>query len=78
MRTKIRVNPNTGVLYIPKDLLNDGFKGEMDALSNAMTFTIVHPEANLQAVKESLEILIGDIDLRSRRGSGANRGKGES
>lgn len=67
MRTKIKVNPNTGVLYVPKDLLDDGFKGEMDALSNAMTFTIVHPEANLQKVKESLEIMLRDIDLRLKR-----------
>lgn len=67
MRTKVRINPKTGVLYMPKDLLVDGFKGEMDALSNAMTFTIVHPEANLEKVKESLEIMLRDIDLRLKR-----------
>ncbi|MDI6815550.1 MAG: hypothetical protein QMC90_05705 [Dehalococcoidales bacterium] len=67
MRTKIKVNPNTGVLYMPKDLLNDGFKGEMDALSNAMTFTIIHPGADLEKVKESLEIMLRDIDLRLKR-----------
>jgi len=67
MKTKIKVNPKTGVFYMPKDLLDDGFKGEMDALSNAMTFTIVHPEANLQRVKESLEIMLRDIDLRLKR-----------
>lgn len=67
MRTRIRVNPNTGVLYMPKDLLDDGFKGEMDALSNAMTFTIVHPEADLERVKESLKIMLRDIDLRLKR-----------
>lgn len=67
MRTKIKVNPKTGVLYVPKDLLDDGFKGEMDALSNAMTFTIIHPEADLQRVKESLELLVRDINLRLTR-----------
>ena len=67
MRTKIKVNPNTGVLYMPKDLLADGFKGEMDALSNAMTFTIIHPSADLDKVKESLEIMLKDIDLRLKR-----------
>jgi len=67
MRTKIKVNPKTGVFYVPKDLLDDGFKGEMDALSNAMTFTIIHPEANLEKVKESLEIMLRDIDLRLKR-----------
>ncbi|MBA7666703.1 hypothetical protein ES703_74784 [subsurface metagenome] len=64
MKTKIKVNSKTGVFYMPKDLLADGFKGEMDALSNAMTFTIVHPEADLEGVKESLEIMLMDINLR--------------
>jgi len=67
MRTKIKVNANTGVLYVPKDLLDDGFKGEMDALVNSMTFTIIHPQANLERVKESLQLLIEDIDLRLKR-----------
>ena len=67
MRTRIKVNPKTGVFYMPKDLLSDGFKGEMDALSNAMTFTIIHPSANLRRVKESLEIMLRDIDLRLKR-----------
>jgi hypothetical protein len=67
MRTKIKVNPKTGVFYVPKDLLDDGFKGEMDALVNSMTFTIIHPQANLERVKKSLQILIEDIDLRLKR-----------
>lgn len=67
MKTKIRANENTGVLYVPKDLLNDGFKGEMDALVNSMTFTIIHPKASLEEVRKSLQILIEDIDLRLKR-----------
>lgn len=67
MRAKVKVNPNTRVLYIPKDLLNDGFKGEMDTISNALTFTIIHPTANLEGVKESLEIVLRNIDLRLKR-----------
>lgn len=67
MRTRIKVNPKTGVFYVPKDLLDDGFKGEMDALANAMTFTLIHPEANLETVKESLELLVRDINLRLTR-----------
>ena len=67
MKTKIKVNGNTGVLYMPKDLLDDGFKGEMDALVNSMTFTIIHPKANLESLRKSLQILIEDIDLRLER-----------
>ena len=71
MKTKIKVNGNTGVLYMPKDLLDDGFKGEMDALINSMTFIIIHPGANLEKVKKSLQILIEDIDLRLKRETGS-------
>lgn len=67
MKTKVKVNENTGVFYMPKHLLNDGFKGELDALANAMTFILIHPLADLKAVKESLQILIDDIDLRLKR-----------
>lgn len=68
-KTRVRINPKTGVLYIPKELLNDGFRGDVDALSNAMTFTIIHPSADLEKVKESLEITLRDIQLRLKRES---------
>ena len=67
MKTKIKVNENTGVLYVPKDLLDDGFKGDMDAFYNSLTFTIIHPQANLESLRKSLQILIDDIDLRLKR-----------
>ena len=70
MKTKIKVNANTGVFYMPKHLLDDGFKGEMDAMANSMTFILIHPGADLKAVKESLQILIGDINLRIKRETG--------
>jgi len=47
--------------------LNDGFKGDVDALSNAVTLTIIHPSADLQKVKESLELTAKDIELRLKR-----------
>ena len=50
-------------------MLNDGFRGDVDALSNAMTFTIIHPSADLEKVKESLEITLRDIELRLARES---------
>ena len=68
-KIRVRINPKTGVLYIPKELLNDGFRGDVDALSNAMTFTIIHPSADLEKVKESLEITLRDIKLRLKRES---------
>lgn len=64
MKDKARINPKTGVLYIPKALHEEGFKGDIDILANAKTATIVHPEANLKQVKKSLEIILDDIELR--------------
>jgi len=52
---------------MPKELLRDGFKGDVDVFSNSITFTIVHPGADLQKVKESLEITSKDIELRLKR-----------
>ena len=54
---------------MPKQLLNDGFKGDVDVFSNSITFTIIHPSADLQKVKESLEITLKDIELRLKRGN---------
>ena len=68
-KIRVRINPKTGVLYIPKELLNDGFRGDVDALSNAMTFTIIHPSADLEKVKESLKITLRDIELKLTRES---------
>jgi len=66
-KAKVRINPKTGVLYVPKELLNDGFSGDVYVLGNAMTFTILHPSADLERVKESLEIALRDINLRLKR-----------
>lgn len=67
MKSRLRINIKTGVLYMPKQLLNDGFKGDVDVFSNSITFTIIHPSADLQKVKESLEITLKDIELRLKR-----------
>ena len=66
-KAKVRINPKTGVLYVPKELLNDGFSGDVYVLGNAMTFTVLHPSADLERVKESLEIALRDIKLRLKR-----------
>ncbi len=52
---------------MPKELLRDGFKGDVDVFSTSITFTIVHPSADLQKVRESLDITLKDIELRLRR-----------
>jgi hypothetical protein len=63
-KSRIRINPNTGVLYMPKELLREGFSGDVNIFSTSITFTIIHPSADLRKVKESLDITLRDIELR--------------
>lgn len=49
---------------MPKELLREGFSGDVDVFSTSITFTIVHPSADLRKVKESLDITLKDIELR--------------
>ncbi|MFC2006553.1 hypothetical protein ACFLUQ_00055 [Chloroflexota bacterium] len=49
---------------MPKELLRDGFSGSVDVFSTSITFTIVHPNADLKTAKESLAVTLKDIELR--------------
>ena len=53
-------------VYMPKDLVNDGFVGTTWMLANAKTATIIKPGASLEDIKTSLEIVLMDINLRLR------------
>jgi len=64
MKRKLRINPEARILTIPKEIVEEGFTGDVDAYANAKTLTIVHPEASLGEVKRSLEIVLQDINLR--------------
>ncbi|GAJ16665.1 unnamed protein product, partial [marine sediment metagenome] len=74
MKRKIRINPRTYLAYIPEDIIQEGFVEDVDAYANAKTLTIVHPEASLEEVERSLEIVLADIRLRR----GSPPGQGES
>ena len=64
MRTKIRIDPETGFAYIIKALREEGFIGEVVGLANARTLTLIIPGTKLSDVKRSLKGIIDDIDLR--------------
>jgi uncharacterized protein YheU (UPF0270 family) len=68
MKKRISINPVTGIVYIPKDILHSGYSGEVEILINAVTATLIKPGTDLQSVKRSLEITIQDIDLRIQQG----------
>jgi len=73
MKRKIRVNPKTHLAYIPEEVINEGFTGDLDAYANAKTVTLVHPDAPLDEVERSLEIVLQDIRLRMGKGEELTR-----
>lgn len=68
MKKKISINPQTGISYIPKDLVSNGYSGDVEVLINVVTATLIKPGTDLLSVKRSLEITIQDIDLRIKMG----------
>jgi len=67
MLRKIKINPEARIAYIPKELIDQGFKGDLDGYANAVTLTLVNPETPLGDIERSLQIVLEDIKLRKRR-----------
>jgi hypothetical protein len=53
--------------YWPKELVREGFVGELEILNDAVTATIIHPNVSLEQVKRSLQLAQRSIDLRIER-----------
>ena len=60
----MKINENSKVMFVPTEMIDEGYKGEIDALMNARTVTLIHPTATLEEVKRSLEIVLQDVILR--------------
>lgn len=60
----IKIDKNTGFAYIPKELREQGFEGEVDMVANALTVTLIKPGVPLGRAIKSLEIVIKDLELR--------------
>ena len=64
MKVTIRINPKTKLAYIPDNLTDEGFIGDVEALANAKTITLFRPGASLEEIEKSLEIILADVRLR--------------
>ena len=67
---KINVN-QAGYAYLPKDLRDEGYSGELDTLQNHLTLVLFKPGSDLESRKESLELLVSDLELQIRARSRA-------
>jgi len=63
IEVKIGENP-PHPFYVPKDLAKAGFTGKVEILADTKTITILHPNASLDEIAESLAIRLKDINLR--------------
>lgn len=66
MRIRLKINPKTGVIYLPRVLVEDGFKGEVDAFGAGPVLVIVRSDADLETIRDRLESVSKDIELTPR------------
>ena len=66
MRRRFKIPGKARTIYLSRDVVKDGFEGEVDGYANAVTLTLVHPEASLEDVEDSLKVVLGDIRLRRK------------
>lgn len=62
-KVKLSVSKD-GSTYIPESLRREGFVGDVEALPNAFTVTLIKPGTPLSRVKKSLQLIIKGIELR--------------
>lgn len=68
-KRKMKIGKNSPYqMYMPKDLADDGFVGDAVMLGNAVTATIVRDGVPIDDIISSLDLIIGDLQLRKRRG----------
>lgn len=60
----IRIDEKTGFAYIPKNIRDEGFRGDVDTIANALTLTLIKPGVPLEQAIKSLEIVLKDLELR--------------
>jgi hypothetical protein len=73
MRCKFKVHPQARTIYLTRDVIEEGFQGKLDGYRNAVTLTLVHPQASLEDIEASLKVVLDDIELRKRLRDRAGR-----
>lgn len=66
MKRKVRVNPKTHLVCVPLECIDDGLVGDVEAYADAVTLTLVSPQAGLEDIESSLETVLKDIRLRMK------------
>lgn len=53
-------------LYLDKDIVDQGFKEEVDGYANAYTLTIARKDATLEQIRDSLMVVLQDVEMRMK------------
>ena len=72
MKKKLRVNAKARILHVPKDLVDDGFTGEIDCYTNSYTLVLTKKGSSLVDIADSLQIVLMDIQMRQRAAERGN------
>jgi hypothetical protein len=68
----IRIDKKTGFAYIPKEIREEGYEGDVETIANALTITLIKPGVSPESAIKSLEIVIQDIKLRAEHAKQQN------
>ena len=60
----IRIDKKTGFAYIPKEVREEGYEGNIETIANALTITLIKPGVPPESAIKSLQIVIKDLQLR--------------
>ncbi len=72
MRRIFKVHETAQTIRLTKDLVEEGFDGELEGFMNAVTLTLVKPGTTLDLAIESLQGTIRDLQLRKKAGQVEN------
>jgi len=68
MKRTFKVHKKAMTIRLTKDLVTDGFNGELEGYSNACALILLKPNTSLDAAVEALETTISDFRLREKMG----------
>jgi hypothetical protein len=66
MKGKIVVNKDSKLAYIPRNLIDEGYIGDVVTLANFNTVTLLRPGSTIDDQIESLELITQDLKMRKR------------
>jgi len=66
MKRVFRVHKDAKTIRLTKDLVDDGFDGDLQGYSNACAIVLLKPDTSLDAAVAALETMISDLRLRER------------